>query len=180
MTSSKPPEHVAEAQVLELAGLETECQECNGDGSIEVYRTMSTHGLDAYDGAGNDIADYPNCEHCQGTGKVPLIPGLRRECLCIEAVKTIAHGGESGYSIVCNRCALNIEHGGWCNCQGRGYNLPPDTELTGVLMEILGVDYSVTVWSLKGEWFVSLGGTFPFYRGPTLNHALAQAALPQN
>jgi len=161
-TETKTPGEI----LLESGVLEQKCIGCYGD---ELLMR-------------NSEGDKP-CIHCRNEKNEPTgyrYWQLRRECLCIEAVKTIAHGGESGYSIVCNRCALNIEHGGWCNCQGRGYNLPPDTELTGVLMEILGVDYSVTVWSLKGEWFVSLGGTFPFYRGPTLNHALAQAALPQN
>jgi len=63
------------------------------------------------------------------------------------------------------------------DCHPLGYVLPPAAELAGLLVEMLGVDQSVHIWQLKGEWLANLAGAFPYYRGATLSEALAQALI---
>jgi len=82
-----------ETIILALAGLETECKYCEWDDS-EKYDTP--------------------CETCQGTGKVPLIPGLRREC----------HGIQNGPEL------YGVHRG--CGCSEAG--LVPVSETEAVLI----------------------------------------------
>lgn len=114
-------------KLLEIAALETECP-CH-----EFFRCEDQ---DFRTSGGCNIA---GCQ-CHGTGKVPLVAGLRRAChVSKDGECACRGGGDCGYCDDTNRCD-------WC--QGRGWLPVSEPEAGWVLLSAFGGQLERTL----GRW----------------------------
>lgn len=152
--------------IEELAAMTKACPDCGGEGVI-------------YSGV-----EYP-CPKCRrdnlligdagrliGSGQVPLIPGLRRECDHRGQRELFPEGGWQ-----CRRC--EVRGALWRVCPDlHGWVLVSEAEVTVVLLEWLMRAGNVLDMEILQETYCVIwgqdydGGT---ERGPTLNDALVDA-----
>lgn len=73
---------------------------------------------------------FPRVCQCDGTGA--LVPGLLKDCACIDLA-----------NLPCDGCAPHVAtdrfggwHGEWCDCQDTGKLLIPAAEVLGVLVRV--------------------------------------------
>jgi hypothetical protein len=138
-----------------------------------------------------DVAGYlhdEGCEVCQGTRAAA--PGLQKICPCIESFRT----GEDSFirCIPCTDCSDARSHSATCEgwCQGRGWVLIPEKELTmPLILEFLALTGEATIGKAgKGHRFEEAhdgfyivlndferDGEYLYTKEPSLNETIAHA-----